>query len=105
MGAGENGSGKSAVLTAIVFGLGGSARTSNRGSSNKGFIRTGQNSALVEIKLCNVGERCYKPDLYGESLTICRTVTQTSSSYKIKDHRGKVVVDRKVKEELDRILL
>jgi len=103
--AGENGSGKSAVLTAIVFGLGGSARTSNRGSSNKGFIRTGQNSALVEIKLCNVGERCYKPDLYGESLTVCRTVTQTSSTYKIKDHKGKVVVDRKVKEELDRILM
>jgi len=103
--AGENGSGKSAVLTAIVFGLGGSARTSNRGSSNKGFIRTGQNSALVEIKLCNVGEMSYKPELYGESLTVCRTVTQTSSTYKIKDHKGKVVVDRKVKEELDRILM
>jgi len=103
--AGENGSGKSAVLTAIVFGLGGSARTSNRGSSNKGFIRTGQNSALVEIKLCNVGERCYKPDLYGESITVCRSVTQSSSTYKIKDHRGKVVVDKKVKEELDRILM
>ena len=27
------------VLSAIVFGLGGSARTANRGTTNKGFIR------------------------------------------------------------------
>ena len=27
------------VLAAIVFGLGGSARTANRGNTNKGFIR------------------------------------------------------------------
>eukprot|EP00092_Neocalanus_flemingeri_P032878 GFUD01035757.1.p1 GENE.GFUD01035757.1~~GFUD01035757.1.p1 ORF type:complete len:1072 (-),score=401.60 GFUD01035757.1:161-3376(-) len=102
---GENGSGKSAVLTAIVFALGGSARTSNRGSSNKGFIRTGQNSAVVEIKLLNVGESSYKPDLYGESITVRRTVTQSSSTYKILDHMGKVVVEKKVREELDRILM
>jgi hypothetical protein len=29
-----------AVLTAIVFALGVTARTANRGSRNKGFIRT-----------------------------------------------------------------
>merc|ERR1719460_3549749 len=53
---GENGSGKSAVLTAIVFVLGGSARTASRGSSNREFIRSGQTSALVEIKMLNIGE-------------------------------------------------
>jgi len=103
--AGENGSGKSAVLTAIVFGLGGSARTSNRGTSNKGFIRTGQSSANVEIKLANVGENSYKPEVYGDSLTVCRGVTQSASTYKIKDHAGRVVVDKRVREELDRILM
>ena len=29
----------------------------------------------------------------------------SSSTYKLKDHRGKVVVDKKVKEELDRVLM
>jgi chromosome segregation ATPase len=57
---GVNGSGKSAVLTGIVFGLGGTARTSNRGSSNKAFIRNGQNRATVEIHLYNGGENAYR---------------------------------------------
>ena len=34
-----------------------------------------------------------------------RSVTMSSSTYKLKDHRGKVVVDKKVKEELDRVLM
>jgi len=101
---GENGSGKSAVLTAIIFGLGGSAKTSNRGTNNRGFIRSGQASASVEVKLCNVGENQYKLETYGKSLTIIRTVTHSSSTYKIKDHNGTVVVDKKVKEEVDNIL-
>jgi len=60
---GENGSGKSAVLTAIVFGLGGTARMSSRGTTNKAFIRTHQTSATVEIALANVGEHSYRPGL------------------------------------------
>jgi chromosome segregation ATPase len=62
---GENGSGKSAVLTAIVFALGGTARTANRGTSNKGFIRTNQNSATVDITLANTGENQYRPGKLG----------------------------------------
>ncbi len=58
---GANGSGKSAVLAAIVFALGGSAKLTNRGSANRNFIRTGQNSASVEVTLVNRGENAYKP--------------------------------------------
>ncbi len=47
-------------MTAIVFGLGGSARTSNRGTANKGFIRSGQSSASVEVHLWNGGESAHR---------------------------------------------
>lgn len=90
------------------------------------LCRTGQTSAVVEIRLDNTGDRAYRysqwespmlwlwvcviliftrSDLYGESITVVRSVTNSSSTYKLKDHRGKVVVDKKVKEELDRILM
>ena len=65
---GENGSGKSAILTAIVFALGGTARTASRGSSNKAFIRTNQTSATVEVVLANVGENKYRA---GKSTAWC----------------------------------
>ena len=81
------------------------ARTASRGSSNKEFIRSGQASAVVEVKLLNTGEGAYKPELYGEVIVVSRAVTQSSSTYKLKDARGHVVVDKKVKEELDRICL
>ena len=58
---GVNGSGKSAIMSALTFGLGGSARMSNRGSSNKNFIRTNQSQASVEISLFNRGENAWKP--------------------------------------------
>ena len=48
---------QSAILSAIVFALGGNARMSNRGTANKGFVRSGQNSASVEITLFNEGKR------------------------------------------------
>lgn len=58
---GENGSGKSALMSALIFGLGGTAKMTNRGKANKNFIRTGQTQASVEISLYNVGENAYRP--------------------------------------------
>jgi hypothetical protein len=42
--------------------------------------------------------------LYGEKIIVSRTVTQSSSTYKLKDQQGRVVVEKKAKEELVRIL-
>ena len=38
---GRNGSGKSAILTGLIVGLGGKANMTNRGNSLKGFIKEG----------------------------------------------------------------
>ena len=51
------------------------------------------------------GEDAYHPEIYGNSITIVRGVTLSgASAYKIKDSRGRIVCDKKVREELDRIL-
>ncbi|TRY73305.1 hypothetical protein TCAL_02244 [Tigriopus californicus] len=103
---GVNGSGKSAVLTAITFALGGTARTANRGTSTKSFVRTGATAATVELTLSNQGEYGYRSDLYGTELTIVRHVTSGGTGgYKLKNFQGQIVVDKRVREELDRILL
>ncbi|KAK9874057.1 hypothetical protein WA026_002412 [Henosepilachna vigintioctopunctata] len=89
---GQNGSGKSAVLTALVVGLGGKANITNRGTSIKGFVKAGSNSANVEIVLHNGGPMAYKPNIYGTSITVIRHITAAgSSSYKIKGHTGEII--------------
>ena len=93
------------MLTAIVFGLGGSARTSNRGSNNKNLIRNGETQASVEITLNNQGDEAYRPELYGDAIIVCRTVSRGGGGgYKLKNDHGRIVVDKKVREELNRIL-
>ena len=78
---------------------------SNRGNSNKNLIRNGETTASVEIELYNKGEDGYRRDVYGDLITIVRTVTTAGSGgYKLKNDRGRIVQDKKVREELDRIL-
>ena len=52
---GHNGSGKSAILTAITVTLGGKAQTTSRGSSLKDFILEGAQAAEVRVRLRNGG--------------------------------------------------
>ncbi|XP_075717183.1 structural maintenance of chromosomes protein 6 [Rhinoderma darwinii] len=100
---GNNGSGKSAVLTALIVGLGGKAAITNRGSSIKGFVKDGQTSADVSIKLRNRGHDAFKPDVYGESILVQqRLTTDGGRSYKLKSSSGSLVSSKK--EELLSIL-
>uniref|UniRef100_A0A6I8NTN1 Structural maintenance of chromosomes protein 6 n=1 Tax=Ornithorhynchus anatinus TaxID=9258 RepID=A0A6I8NTN1_ORNAN len=100
---GNNGSGKSAVLTALIVGLGGKAIATNRGSSLKGFVKDGENSADVLITLRNRGGDAYKPQVFGDSITVHQHITvEGNRSYKLKSKTGSLVSCKK--EELIAIL-
>ena len=59
----------------------------------------------IHMSIYISGEDSFRPDVYGNSITITRGVTVGGScGYKIKDSRGRIVYDKKVREELDRIL-
>uniref|UniRef100_A0A3B1JUU8 Structural maintenance of chromosomes protein 6 n=1 Tax=Astyanax mexicanus TaxID=7994 RepID=A0A3B1JUU8_ASTMX len=89
---GNNGSGKSAILTALIVGLGGKAQTTNRGSSLKGFVKEGESSAEISITLRN-----------RESITIdLRISSEGLRTYKLKSNTGYLVSSKK--EELVSIL-
>lgn len=99
---GKNGSGKSAILTAIVLCLGGKASATNRGSALKDFIRHGASSAMVTCHLKNEGSNAFKRDEYGSTISIERNWTATSSGFKIRNANGKAMSTKK--GELDEIL-
>ncbi|XP_045700489.1 structural maintenance of chromosomes protein 6 [Phyllostomus hastatus] len=100
---GNNGSGKSAVLTALIVGLGGKAIATNRGSSLKGFVKDGQNSADISITLRNRGDDAYRANVYGDSIVVQQHISMDGSrSFKLKSQTGAVVSAKK--EELIAIL-
>ena len=93
---GMNGSGKSAVLTAITLCLGGKASATNRGASLKSLIKGGTDQAILIVKLKNEGNDAYQPDLYGKSIIVERHFSKTGSSgYRLKNENGRTVSTKK----------
>ncbi|NXI92131.1 SMC6 protein, partial [Psophia crepitans] len=100
---GNNGSGKSSVLTALIVGLGGKATATNRGSSLKMFVRDGENSADISITLRNQGRDAFKPEVYGSSIIVNQRINLDGSrSYRLKSKSGTLISSKK--EELIGIL-
>ncbi|KAK2520159.1 Smc6 [Columba livia] len=100
---GNNGSGKSSVLTALIVGLGGKATATNRGSSLKMFVRDGENSADISITLRNQGRDAFKPEVYGDSIIVSQHINLDGSrSYRLKSKSGTLISSKK--EELVGIL-
>ncbi|XP_064625837.1 structural maintenance of chromosomes protein 6-like isoform X2 [Lineus longissimus] len=100
---GRNGSGKSAILAALVVGLGGKASMTNRGTTIKNFIKIGRSSAETMVRLRNRGTDAFKPHEYGDSIIVERVLrTDGSSSYKLKSKDGRLVSQKR--EELVHIL-
>ncbi|KAK3221082.1 hypothetical protein Dsin_015052 [Dipteronia sinensis] len=92
---GQNGSGKSAILTALCIAFGCRAKGTQRAATLKDFIKTGCSYAVVQVELKNQGEDAFKPEIYGDSITIERRITESTTSTVLKDHQGKRVASRK----------
>lgn len=102
---GQNGSGKSAILTGLIFVFGARASITDRGKQVKNFIKRGEEKARVIVKICNFnGQRefSYDYDIYGKSIIVERTITVAgTSTYSIKNSNGHVVST--TKSELEKI--
>ncbi|XP_029900148.1 structural maintenance of chromosomes protein 6 [Myripristis murdjan] len=100
---GNNGSGKSAILTALIVGLGGKATVTNRGASLKDFVRTGENTADVTVKLRNRGPDAFKGDVYGDCISIEHRITSDGCrTCRLKSKSGQLISNKR--EELTAIL-
>lgn len=101
---GANGSGKSAILTALQLCLGANARNTGRGSNLSCFIREGSlDSSIIRVKLDNHGSDAYRPHSYGNSITIERTISKRGvSAFKTISACGDVVST--TREEIQSIL-
>ncbi|XP_062153767.1 structural maintenance of chromosomes protein 6B-like isoform X1 [Alnus glutinosa] len=92
---GQNGSGKSAILTALCVAFGCRAKGTQRASSLKDFIKTGCSYALVYVEIKNEGEDAFKPEIYGDVIILERRISVSTSSIVLKDHQGRKVASRK----------
>ncbi|KAI9717417.1 MAG: hypothetical protein M1812_004769 [Candelaria pacifica] len=93
---GHNGSGKSAVLTAITLCLGGKASSTNRGQSLKSFIKEGQETASLVIRIKNTGHSGYQQEVYGDSIVVERHFSRSgASNFKVKSASGRVISTKK----------
>ncbi|KAN0060318.1 Structural maintenance of chromosomes protein 6 [Thecaphora frezii] len=89
---GQNGSGKSAILTAMTIALGAKASATSRASTLKTLVKHGRNQATVRIVLSNEGEEAFKPHLYGSKIIIERRIKADGpATWKLQDYTGKTV--------------
>ncbi|AMD19910.1 HCL241Wp [Eremothecium sinecaudum] len=101
---GSNGSGKSAILTAITIVFGAKAMDTNRGTSLKSLIREGFNTAKITIALANTGLGAFEQGLYGDEIIIERILKRDgqSSQFSIKSENYKEISNKK--RDLQRIV-
>ncbi|XP_073111827.1 structural maintenance of chromosomes protein 6B [Elaeis guineensis] len=92
---GQNGSGKSAILTALCVAFGCRAKGTQRAATLKDFIKTGCSYAAVHVEIKNQGEDAFKHEIYGDLIILERKITESTSSIILKDCQGKKVAYRK----------
>lgn len=106
---GQNGSGKSAVLAAIQICLGAGARRTHRARSLKELVRKEAgdscNGAKVRVTLLNGGPDAFQHDVYGDTITVERSISLRKggpNGYKLLDKDG--VCKSNTKKDLDAML-
>lgn len=80
---GQNGSGKSAILAALQICLGANARRTHRARNLKDLVRkeSNCNGAKVRVKLLNEGPDAFQPEVYGDTITIEKSISLTSGGF------------------------
>lgn len=93
---GMNGSGKSAVLTAITLVLAGKTASTMRGSKMGSFIKSGEENGILIIKLKNEGDDAYQPELFGEEIIVERHFSRSgNNTFKMKTSTGRLISNKK----------
>lgn len=101
---GNNGSGKSAILTALIVGLGSKSSATSRCTNIAQLIKRGESSGSVAIHIANCCNQGYDRETYGPEIVVQRTFSSDgSSTYRIKKASGQVVTSSR--KDLMRILL
>uniref|UniRef100_A0A915IM67 Rad50/SbcC-type AAA domain-containing protein n=1 Tax=Romanomermis culicivorax TaxID=13658 RepID=A0A915IM67_ROMCU len=100
---GQNGSGKSAVLAAVVIGLGAKASSMSRYASAKEYIKNDCNAAEISVILSNAGSDAFEPETFGRKIVVERKISKAGGgSYKMKSESGNVVYEKR--DHLTRML-
>jgi chromosome segregation ATPase len=93
---GENGSGKSAILTAITLCLGGKASMTNRGGSLKSFIKEGRDQCQLVIRLKNQEPGAYQHEVYGDVIVVERVFSKSGTSgFRLRNETNRQVSTKK----------
>lgn len=101
---GNNGSGKSAILTALIVGLGSKSSATSRCTNISQLIKRGETSGSVVIHIANNCDQAYDRETYGPEIIVQRTFSSSgSSSYRIKKSSGQMISTSR--KDLMKILL
>lgn len=93
---GNNGSGKSAILTALTVALGGRASSTQRATNVDNLIREGASHGRVRVKLFNGGDSPFQPDQYGEHIVLERSFRRGgANSYAISRADGRLTTGKR----------
>lgn len=102
---GQNGSGKSAILAALMVSLGSTASKTQRGHKISSLIKEGSNFFSVAVTLFNGGSERFQWEKFGDSITVERKVTlDGSSTYRLRNSTGSSVGGDKPREVIREII-